>query len=819
MSRCREPSGLCRGVGSARFPARTAVLNLMLAWAVLISSQGVSALAGPAPSGPGAPEAPADEFKRVAARGFVRDAKTLAPVVGATVRVEGEGIEVRTDASGQFVLPPLVPRTYLLLITAEGYARAALKVPLYGQGHRPTILLKRGSEKVFHQEAIEVVTTTVTAPRPVEHVLTVKELEHVPGSFNDAVRTIQNLPGVGRNPLGLLIVRGTEPQDTGYYIDGIRVPMIFHFLGLHTVVNTDVLDQVTFLPGNYNVRYGRTYGGVVDITTTENIPYEWGGYVGVDLLNTLVMLDVPVKPGAGLYLSFRRGYIDFVLEHGVQGFQRARGEDVDMGFIQAPKYFDYQAIYNQRIGPRDFLHLLAFGAKDDVRMVTDPPASIPPGLRGENEAGADNSFYKLLGRWRHSGDEVINELTLSFGPGLQRYTFGGMDVTGINLAFIMREDLRFRLPTFPGLTLRAGLDGFLGQYRMTLDVPFDPYTTVELDPLGETESTTVEVRGWYLAPGLFLEGEYDPTRWLKLVGGIRADPLWFPGQYTALWFDPRLAVSVRPWKQTTFKASLGRYGDIPPPFAIDSDFGGQTDLKPPFSTQASLGLEHHFTSFLYLETTAFYNDLRRLVIIPSTPGAVDGKPDFTNDGRGRNRGVEFLLRHNPANNFFGWISYTLLKAERLDGLEPASDAECSDPDFQGPCWYPFDYDQTHILTVVASYDLPRGWTLGARFRYSTGTPYTPVGGAVYDVDTNDYDPLPQAYGQVNQSRLPSFDDLTLRVDKVFKRPQWKLNTYLEVINVYNKCNPEAITYNFDYSEEAHVCGLPIFPNLGVKAVF
>ncbi len=787
---------------------------------VVAGSRAGPVIAGDAPvAGQDAAVSPPAGFKRIVVRGYVRDATTKAPVPGAVIRVQGEGIEVRTDGSGAFVLPPLVPRTYILAIDADGYAASAVKVRLYDETLRPTIFLNAGRDKVFEEEPVDVVVTKVTAPRPVEHVLTVKELQHVPGSFNDAVRTVQNLPGVARNPLGLLIVRGTEPQDTGYYIDGIRVPMIFHFLGLHTVVNTDMLDQVTFLPGNYNVRYGRTYGGVVDITTTENVPYEWGGYLGVDLLNTLVMLEVPIKPGAGMYFSFRRGYIDLVLQSGIEAVERARDAPVDVGFIQAPMYTDFQAAYNQRIGARDFLHILAFGAKDVIRMVAQPPASVPPGLRGDSEAGADNSFYKVLARWRHSGRDVISELTMSFGPGLQNYTFGGMQIAATNLGLVVREDLRFGVPGFPGLILRAGLDGFVGQYRIDLEMPFDPYTTVTLDPLGETEATTVLVQGWYMAPGVFVEGEYDPARWLKLVGGIRVDPLLFPGQYSTLWVDPRLSVAVKPWRRTTFKTSLGRYGDIPPPFAIDSDFGGQTDIETPYAIQASLGIEQRFTSFLNLEVTGFYSDLRRLIIIPSTPGAVDGRPDFTNEGRGRNRGIELLFRHDPANDFFGWVSYTLLKAERLDGLEPATEEQCADPDFQGPCWYPFDYDQTHILTVVASYDLPRGWTLGARFRYSTGTPYTPVEGAVYDVDSNDYDPLPQAYGEVNQSRLPSFDDLTLRVDKKFSFRHLELNTYLEVINVYNKCNPEAIAHNFDYKEEAYVCGLPIFPNLGVKAAF
>ena len=36
----------------------------------------------------------------------------------------------------------------------------------------------------------------------------------------------------------------------------------------------------------------------------------------------------------------------------------------------------------------------------------------------------------------------------------------------------------------------------------------------------------------------------------------------------------------------------------------------------------------------------------------------------------------------------------------------------------------FDFDQTHILTLIASYKFPRGWQIGARFRLVSGNPYT-----------------------------------------------------------------------------------------------
>ena len=49
-------------------------------------------------------------------------------------------------------------------------------------------------------------------------------------------------------------------------------------------------------------------------------------------------------------------------------------------------------------------------------------------------------------------------------------------------------------------------------------------------------------------------------------------------------------------------------------------------------------------------------------------------------------------------------------------------------DHPGLAYRLFDQDQTHVLGLLASYDLGRGFEVGGRFRYATGMPRTPVVG-------------------------------------------------------------------------------------------
>ncbi len=148
------------------------------------------------------------------------------------------------------------------------------------------------------------------------------------------------------------------------------------------------------------------------------------------------------------------------------------------------------------------------------------------------------------------------------------------------------------------------------------------------------------------------------------------------------------------------------------------------------------------------------------------------------------------------------LSATLSKSERRDH-----------PDAP---WRRFQYDQTHILTLVGSYKFGRGYQVGLRFRYVTGNPYTPVVGAYYDVNQDTYVPL---RGPTYSGRLGAFHQLDVRFDKTWTYRQFRFSLYVDVQNVYNASVPEGVAYNFDYSKTTTINGLPFLPVLGIRGDF
>jgi hypothetical protein len=168
-------------------------------------------------------------------------------------------------------------------------------------------------------------------------------------------------------------------------------------------------------------------------------------------------------------------------------------------------------------------------------------------------------------------------------------------------------------------------------------------------------------------------------------------------------------------------------------------------------------------------------------------------------GEGRAYGAQFLVRRDLSQGFFGWIAYTLMRAERRDSASSS--------------WRLFDFDQTHVLTALASYELGAGFDVGVRFRYATGYPRTPVIGAYYDAHRNLYEPV---LGAKNSIRIPDFAQLDVRVSKTFKIGGTKAELYADVQNVTDRENAEELVYNQDYSQRQRIRGLPILPVVGAR---
>jgi TonB family protein len=693
------------------------------------------------------------------------------------------------DETGNFSFQDIAPGAYQVDIVAPGF-----------RPYNTTEELEDGEirEVIYRLELEEVLyETVVRAKRPPREVtrreITRREITRIPGTGGDAMRSIQNLPGLARAPFlsGALIVRGSSPQDSQYYFDQMPVPLLYHFGGLTSIINSDLLDSIDFFPGNYGVRYGGATGGVVEVYPRAPFTDRLHAYVDADFWDISALVETPLSEHWSVAVSGRRSYIDALLN-------AAMPKDGGFEFTVAPRYYDYQAVANYHPSEKDELQLFVFGADDKLVFVLGNDVADNPNFSG----GVDFAiyFHQAQARWEHRFSKAIsNKVNLASGIQSSDSSFGDLfqfDAKGVPV--YLRDELIYDDKGL--LAMRTGLDAELMWAKWKVRAPsVVPAEGESMDPLTSDEEileTTGE--GTSYRAGWYGELELRPITDLRLINGLRID---YFSQVSEVAIDPRFVVRWEIIEGTTLKGGVGLFHQAPQDQETDEEFGNPS-LGLINAVHYSIGAEQKITENIEVGVEGFYKDISSLVVSSDRMIERDGEmvPErYNHEGTGHVYGLEFLLKHNPTDRLFGWISYTLMKSSRVD--HPGEDERL------------FDYDQTHILTVVASAVLGRGWEAGVRFRLVTGNPDTPISGAVYDSDSDIYMPI---YGDTNSKRLPTFHQLDLRIDKNWQWKYLKLAIYIDVQNIYNQKNPEGYQYNYDYTQKQYFYGLPVLPSLGIK---
>ncbi len=625
---------------------------------------------------------------------------------------------------------------------------------------------------------------------PTMRVLEMEEVTKLPGTNGDALRAVQNMPGLARPPglAGLLIVRGSSPNDTQVFVDGTNVPIAYHFGGLSSVVPSEMLDNIDFYPGNFGPEYGRASGGIIDIGSKSPRKEGWGGLFQLDTLDARILADVAISEDTRVLIGGRRSWVDVWLGPVL--------EESGASVRTAPVYYDYQAMIEHDVTNDTTVRLFALGSDDKLALLLAAPDAEDPANGGD--VSLHQGFWRVQGR---ADTRLTNDLrwttSVSVGHDTSQFTSGNLNLDVGFDRLDARSELRARL--IPELSVLGGVDVQTGTYDVSWRLPpidFDDGGTG--GPLFGRPLTEIRGDGTFVRPGGYVQMEITPASGLSILPGLRADYYKDAADWSV---DPRLGVRYDlPGfdRRTTLKGGVGIYHQPPEPYESIEPFG-TPGVESERALHYSLGVERELTRAIELSVEGFYKDLAELVI--STPdGTSESGVTYENEGIGRVYGGELLLRYKPEGRFFGWVAYTLSRSERKDAPEDS--------------WELFDYDQTHILTALGSMKLGRGWQLGARFRYVTGSPYTPNIGGIVDYDAGVYAPLEDP--QHNSGRLPAFHQLDVRVDKTWEFQSWKLSTYLDLQNAYNRKNTESIDYNYDFSESKPLPGLPILPVIGIR---
>lgn len=732
---------------------------------------------------PAAPsEAPILLSGRVIERG------TRTPVAGAAV--EAGGVAVQTDAEGRFALRGLPTGTLDVKVVSGEHEPLALK-EVVSPDKRVEVEYRLTRRHYDPYEAV------VRGERPRKEVavrtVEAEEVRTVAGTQGDVLKVVQNLPGVARAPfgIGLLIVRGSDPGDTSVFLDGVEIPILYHFGGITSVISSDVIEWADFYPGNFGSRFGRATGGVEEIRTREPRS-AFHGLAQVDIYDGRAQVEGPLAGGT-LMASVRRSWVDVVLRNVLP---RVNPDAADQLRI-APRYYDYQAKYSRPLAGGT-LSVSAFGTDDKLEFV-----------QSGDQAGRPNFFLGTLfhrgaARWRKSLGPVQNDLVVSGGRDsfdvLQGSNFGVLTEVW---SLALRDTARWRLGD--KLTVEGGIDTVLRRFSYSLYLARQDEPGAVGSSGAGTSDTLVgkKATGAWLSPGAWIEAEWQPAPKYRVVGGLRFDHDSRLKRARA-WLDPRVTAFWEPRQGTLLSAAAGLFGKAPDPSQLNAVFGNE-GLVPSRAAHFSLGARQALPWKSTVELTGFYKSMWHLPTATLATDAAGNPLHLSSNGRGQAYGLEFFLKKNLSQGLFGWLSYTWSRSERRD--------DPTEPSY--PDWHLFQFDQTHALVLALSYRLPGEWIVGTRVRAISGNPYTPFVAHVLDADTGRYQCI--ASRDVYSRRLSPFFQADARVDRRWVFKSWMLSGYVDVQNVTNRSNAEFRVPSYDCTEQVEIPGLPLFPSVGLRA--
>lgn len=688
-----------------------------------------------------------------------------------------------------------------------------------------TVVPVSNQEKSLNENSILPSTSTLDTSSS-QVILNIQELSGVAGSQGDPLNAVKALPGVvsasaggGRTP-GFYI-RGSNANENAIYIDDMPVGYIYHFGGVFSVINADLIDNFSTYLGGFGVEYGDQLGGVVEVNTRRPNNTEIEQSYQVGFYDSSARVEGPIGEQGSGYFAIRRSYIDLLLPT-----TGKLDPDSENTYTQFPQFWDLQAKYRHELS-NGFADVSLFAADDQLRFqIKDEEQSVrDPALIGD--LGSKRSFQTVGFRIYNDLDSNL-EQKLRFGLVRQtnQFTIGTQQSydpnPGESYGFNIISDNYFLLPKWKFTDQEnewvVGAD--LNYNLFEIDgIIFSPCREGQAN-CSVTESNAVDVGQKVSLYGAdaYIELNRPINDRTYLQAGLRSTNYDYAKRpYSEV--SPRVNLEYDYNDNTILTASWGRYVQVPQGNEI-SDSLGNPELVMTEAEHRVIGVKTEWNPLWSSQVEIFQKPMKKLVISRPAP------ENFSNGGTGEARGFDLLLKRKLRDRQFGWVSYSYLESKRTDA--------------DGNSDRLFDGDVPHTVNIVWSQPFTgswSNWTWGANLKVQSGTPYTEVvgrsqksatnrGQACNTSDPNDICYWSPEYGKTNGKRLPVSTRLDLSMEKTIKRNKWDLQLRFELINVsalfYPDGNVSDLEYEADYSDYENpkkVAGFPFLPSFSIRGTF
>jgi len=627
-----------------------------------------------------------------------------------------------------------------------------------------------------------------------------QKLMSVAGIDGDPINAVYSLPGVvfaGGDFGGEPAIRGSSPDDNGFYIDSMPADYIFHLFG-DSIFNKDLVRDFNLEAAAFGSEYGDVVGGVFDVSLRDPRNQDLQVKIDASLLKTGILIEGGVTDEQAFYFSYRRSLIHLFYSEG--------DEEDGITVFDAPQSDDYQGKYQWLIGNDHKLTFVINGARDSggINISSASEAGrIDPDLIGD--ASISDSFHSQGINWEYFPNDFD-----AFSFAVNHVATESKEQYGAQQFVKLKNDqLNFRTKAqttrINNHKLTLGIDAQRNDFDYSFDIiPYfcTDHDTNCIDQRGERIESAENIEAVML--GAYIQDNWQITPTVNLQTGLRVER----DDYTEKTFvHPRVNIQWYAADNLTVFAKAGTYSRFPD---IDTALKklGNPDINPIESNHYATGAEVDISPNWTTKVEIYYKELSELARSVDID-APNAQQRYTNDMSGKAKGVEWMIEKSLSNNWYGWMSVSWSDSERTDDiLNTTQDYYLATP---------------LIINAVANYQLNDHWDFGLRFTARSGAKYTPIVGIKPNPDFPNSNVA--VYGELNSKTLPTYSRLDLQAKYKYLMFGNEAALTFAIINALNSDNVSGYYFLPDGNETADSFkieqeeGIGIFPSIGFEVSF
>ena len=727
-------------------------------------------------------------------RGNVKDKNIQESIIGAVIVIDGTSIAATTDADGNYKINAPIG-TYNIKTSYIGFETQIKYNISVTTGNAQVVNFEidpisnsLNEVAVVYEKGKSAVATDMITPLSVQQ-LTTEEIKSNPGGNFDVSKVIQTLPGVGGSSGGAsrndIIIRGGAPNENVYYVDGIEIPVLNHFQtqgssgGAQGILNVSFIEDVKLSSSAFDAKYDNAVASTFIIKQRQGNPEKISGNARVSFTESALTVEGPLGKKTNYLMSVRRSYLDFLFTA------------IDLPI--RPNFTDAQYKITTQLNDKTTLTALGVGAIDEFSFAKTKNSSL------------ENEYFRrslpFINQWNYTTGFTLKRLinkgyvniALSrnmFNNELDRFEDAkNGDETKRNLKIRSQEmenKLRIDVNKYiKGWKFSYGIMAQFVKYNTDL---YNKLSSVITNSLGNEIILPVEIKFKsaieFFKYGAFTQVAKNIFKEKLLVSfGLRSDMNSFlsDGNNPINSLSPRLSFAYHLNKKVDLTASIGRYHKIPTYTTMGyknetSEYINKS-MKYIQSNHLVLGSQYLPNEALRFTLEGFYKQYSNYPISISNGSSLAnqggdfgsiGSEAITSIGEGKTYGFEFFVQQKLLKRLFYVVSYTFVRSlySGLDGQLIAS-----------------SWDNQHLLSSTLGYKFKKEWSLGLKYRFAGGNPYTPfdlissqqnyalIGSGVLN------------YNKINSERLNAFNQLDFRLDKKINYKKTTLDIYIDIQNL------------------------------------